>query len=337
MRTGLIFTGATLLTGTYGQLREIFQAGNGQALENIAVRRNGDVLFNGIGANATFVLSFKDGRETISQLPALPGVTGLFGITEVDEDVFVVSGGAGSAEDPIPAPGTSVTFAYDFNKDPVAISKVANVPEASLLNGAATIPPRRRGQNGTVLFSDTISGQIFHVDPTTGRYESIFRAEANSSNPAPAFVRPGVNGYEYVAQLQTLFFANTGSILGVTSNPELGSVKLNIRYNRTPLPTITAAEPADIFAPGLSVDDIAVTPRGTVFAAVNSQNTLARVERDGRITNLVVNATNFQAPSATQFGRRREDRDTLYITALGDFVSGGRLFAFTLPGAREDD
>lgn len=335
MRTTSILSGFCFFAGVYGQLRQVFQADNGQPLENLAVRKSGQVLFNGIGTNATFTLSFEGGREVISQLPSLPGITGLFGIAEINDDIFIVAGGnedaMGNTE-----PGSLVTYAYDFNKDPVAISKVANVPEALLLNGAAAIPPRRRGENSTVLFSDTISGQIFHIDPTTGTYASIFRAEANSTNPPPAFVRPGVNGYEYVPRLQKLFFANSGPILGVNSTSDFGSVKLNIRYNRTPLPTITTAGPADIFAPGLPVDDFAVTSRGTVFACVNARNTLARIDRDGRQTNLVVNATNFNSPSSTAFGRRREDRNTLYITALGDFVTGGRLFAFTLPTREED-
>ncbi|KAG8622765.1 hypothetical protein KVT40_009276 [Elsinoe batatas] len=280
MKLSSVFATLSVLGNAQGQVRQIFQAPDGIALENIAVRRNGDVLFNGIGTNATFVLSFKDGKETISQLPAISDINGRFGITEINEDIFIVSAGLSNPGEPLPAPGSSVTYAYDFNKDPVAISKVANVPEAVLLNGAATIPPRRLGENGTALFSDTITGQIFHIDPTTGRFASIFRAEANSTNPAPAFVRPGVNGYEYVPRLQTLFFANTGPILGITSEAALGSVKLNIRYNRTPLPTITSAGPAKIFGPELPVDD------------------------------------------ATQFGRRREDRNTLYITSLGGFVSG---------------
>ncbi|KAF4549336.1 Hypothetical protein D9617_22g066820 [Elsinoe fawcettii] len=313
------------------QLQKVFTTGDGEPIENLAVRKNGDVLFNSFESNATFVLSKKDGQQRVTQLPSIPVVTGLFGITEVNDDIFVISGGTAEGDFPIPPAGAWVTYAYDFNKDPVAISKVADVPRAAFLNGAATIPPRRRGQNGTALFSDTLNGIIFHIDPTTGQQATIFQAEANSTSPPPAFVRPGVNGLEYSSRFRSLFFANLGPFIGVTTGPDVGSVKLNIRYNPGSLPTITTVGPADIFGPGVFGDDFAVAPDGTVFAALFPENRVVKLERNGKTTELVSNSTNpeFQRPSSVQFGRTREDRDVLYITTLGD-INRGVLWSFTL-------
>ncbi|PNS20005.1 hypothetical protein CAC42_1452 [Sphaceloma murrayae] len=349
MRSRSLLPGFLLLSSSAAQLREIFQAPNGVFLENLAVRPNGDILFNGGGSPSTFLLSFADGRETISILPAVPNVTSLFGIAEVNHDLFLVAGGQGNP-DGSTTPGSLVTYAYNFNTSPVTISLVAPVPSALLLNGAAALPPRRRDQNATVLFSDTLSGQIFHVDPTTGQVASIFRDEAASSVPPPPFVRPGVNGYKYVPRLKRLFFANSGSILGVTSDPEFGSVRLEIEVPRRGgggLPRVTTGgEAVEILAPGLAVDDFAVRTwrrrrregRETVVAAANSRNQLVEIGRSG-VRVLVGNETDadFVSPSAVAFGRRREDRNKVYVTALGDFVSGGRLWEVVMPGPEGEE
>ncbi|KAF2223408.1 hypothetical protein BDZ85DRAFT_295693 [Elsinoe ampelina] len=57
--------------------------------------------------NATYMLSFKDGKETISQLAANPNINALYGITEINEDVFIVSVRLSKPGENFPAPGTS--------------------------------------------------------------------------------------------------------------------------------------------------------------------------------------------------------------------------------------
>lgn len=297
---------------SYGQhVRDVIQqyvADPGVELENIAVRSNGNVLLTAGGLPSIISLVLNPRRSFASELSPFPNVTSLFGIGEIAPDLFAVAGGVSGRGIP-PAAGSFTVFAINVTTVPAAISTIANIPTAGLLNGL-TVIPNRPGQNATVLVSDTLAGTIYALNPTTGQYATAFTSSPTATNSS--LLRPGINGIRYLPRTRTLYFANT-------LDQTFGSVKLACQSSRAGPPVVNAASKPRVIASGVPVDDFTVLPDGTAFAAANPANTVLRISNRGAVSTVLTGAnyTLLKAPTSGAFGRGEGDRGSLYVTSLG--------------------
>ncbi|PNS16905.1 hypothetical protein CAC42_4869 [Sphaceloma murrayae] len=300
-----------------------FTADPGVEFENIAVRSNGVVLVTAVGRPFLFSFSLNPRRSFVSELPPFPGVASLFGIGEIAPDLFVVAGGNLGRGVPN-VPGSFSVFAINVGTFPETISKIADFPQAGILNGL-TVIPGRAGTNATVLLSDTFNGTIYVLNPSTGKYSTAFpRLSAAKTSP---LVKPGINGIRYVSSTRTLFYANTIDAV-------FGSVKINVGTRKDTVPAVTAAENPRTIASNVSVDDFAAPRNGTVVAAANPANSVISIGARGQITTLVsgANLTSLKAPTSAAWGRKYDDLDSVYVTSGGLPLSengtspGGVLF-----------
>lgn len=63
-----------------------------------------------------------------------------------------------------------------------------------------------------------------------------------------------------------------------------------------------------------AIDGIALDRRGTLYAAVNTQNRIATVDKHGAISILVEGSPPFDSPSSFAFGTGKNDERTLFVS-----------------------
>ncbi|KAF5127406.1 hypothetical protein E5D57_008338 [Metarhizium anisopliae] len=297
--------------------RVIHQFPNGTWLENIAERRNGNLLVTLLDlpelyqvdprnpANATLVHNFA-------------GYTSLFGIAETSPDVFAIIAGnftpsAGTQE------GTYAIWSADFAGCKGAeVSKIVDIPEAKLLNGMTTLDAK----TGEVLVSDSGRGLVLRVDTKSGEYTTVL--ENDVFQPAPtAPIQLGINGIRLLGD--HLYYTNTyASVYGrVAINPATGE----------------AAGPFETISTDVMGDDFALDNQGNAYIAANPANDVVRVDRDSVAEVLAgnLNSTLVPGPTAAWLGKA-QDRDgkrTLYVVTSGGqagpingtYTEGGKILA----------
>jgi hypothetical protein len=85
---------------------------------------------------------------------------------------------------------------------------------------------------------------------------------------------------------------------------------------RPPHPEVFVQDPALLGADGLAFD-----VRHNLYMAIDVQNTLVRIDPDGRITTLATAGSGLDYPASTSFGQSRGQRSVLYFTNAG-FIFG---------------
>lgn len=168
----------------------VFQFPNvGTWIENVAARENGDLLITMVQPKP-HLYSLK-GPQTpqpeMSLLFEFPNMDGLLGITEVQDDVFVVAGGQFHGEaDPIL--GTFSLWNISFADRYPTLAKIVDLPDNVFPNGLVTVP----GQRDVVLVANSL-GSLLRVDVSTGTMETI--AADPEMVPVPGALFPlGING-----------------------------------------------------------------------------------------------------------------------------------------------
>lgn len=164
-------------------------AGNFTFFENIAARANGDLLVTmAVPQPNVFLLQNPASPcPTLAPLFSVPGVNGTNGIVEIANrpDVFAVIAGnlsLSAAANGVPdswsvweldlsrdASTTTTTTVVNCDAGPpppptnVTARKIASVPQAPRLNGAAAIPG-----TAAILLGDSQLGVVFRLDTATG-------------------------------------------------------------------------------------------------------------------------------------------------------------------------
>lgn len=164
-----------------------------QTLENIALRSNGDILATSTASPTLFGLS-SQGEHPPIPIAEIPGVTGLLGIAELEEDVFyVVGSNLTSTEN---SNGVWRIDIRDFQAaqngtviQPASTSLVARIPSALQLNGMA-----RLASNDTksLLISDSAQGTVIRLNVDTKVVETATQEPEMATLPAGLGI--GVNG-----------------------------------------------------------------------------------------------------------------------------------------------
>jgi hypothetical protein len=307
-------------------------------LENIAVRATGDLLVTQL-APAPVLYTIKSPASANATLEPIyewhePNVTDILGITETFPDTFNIIAGNATADALGYAGSWSVWEAKlsSCNSSVPAIRKIANIPEAMLLNGITPLP----GHPEIVFIADSQFGFLFRLDTRTGKHEVI--AKGPEFDPYPArqhkTVGFGINGVKI--RDGYLYFSNSNLVsifrMPITMDGYVakeGKAKVELY--------------ADLNAAVDFVDDFVFSGDGTLWAASNYGNSIVAVSPGGKKIRVVAGAITqltLAGSTAAAFGRTKYDRDVLYVCTaggLGEPVNGtivepGKVEAIDIAG-----
>ncbi|KIW32535.1 uncharacterized protein PV07_04068 [Cladophialophora immunda] len=275
-------------------------------VENLAVRGNGKILVTTSAPAATLWEIDPQSSLNATLITQFPGVSGSYGITELQPDVFYVTTGNFSIQTRQPVPQSFTLFEVDmsgFRQLPTG--KVTSLPtpreiailaNATVLNGLTHVD----GQDGFVLAADSYAGLIWKVDVATG--DVVVAIKDASMDPSPSKAA-GINGLKY--QNGSLYYTNTGS---------------NLYYRLAISANGTAAGTPETIAQIAKPDDLILDDSGTAYIC-QQVNSLSRVAGNGTVEVIAgtanSNASSLLGPTAVAWGRTPSDKDKLYVTTNG--------------------
>lgn len=299
--------------------RTIYQFPMPTWLENIAATRTGGLLIGMVGKPELHLIDpFAASNSSIDALlQTFPGFDSVFGISELQPDVWAVATGNYSLAGP--TLGSSALWRVDLSnvREPKA-RKIADLPRTKLVNGIAALSER------VVLMADSFAGNVLRLDVESGAYDVVLQNAALAANASsnPAI---GVNGLKvlHATAPPTLVFSNSqfGIVGSVPVHPVTGRAVGQFRT----------------LAKGLGVvDDLAVLDDGTVVVARVWDNVVERIAGDGTVVHIAGNEA--LGATAAVLGRTWRDRSVVYVCTsgglidggAGGFVEGGKVVALSL-------
>lgn len=291
----------------------LFQFTEAVTLENIATRENGDLLLTVSNKAEVYYFPYNGnnhGKKQADLLCTFEGSNATLGIVEITKDKFIVAVGSFAGFG-----GVKGSFSVwsidikDYPKNKPVVKKVTDIPEASALNGAATI----EGSDELVLVADSVQGIIYKVNTNTGEYSP---ATAHPLyHPASSNFPLGVNGI--ITHNGKIHFINSAwSIYGTVPIDEFG--------NASDSPTIVATATDQVRA----WDDLVIGWEGEAFIAAHT-NSVTEVTSSGRQRNFTSpdpKAPMVQ-PTSLAWGRGSADNNnTLFVVAGGDGKTFGQIW-----------
>ncbi|EOD50385.1 Six-bladed beta-propeller TolB-like protein [Neofusicoccum parvum] len=303
-------TASPLLTARNASTRQVYQFEQGTWVENLAVRQNGNLLVDLVDRPEIYEINPSSNESSPKLVHRFPGITSVFGISEVSTDVFTVVGGNFSlATFSVDAESFGV-WQVDLTGSEAAVSQIAAMPDAVFLNGMTTL------NSQSVLVSDSTSGVVYRVDIQTGEYTIVLDDETMKP-PADATLQIGVNGIRLFNGY--LYYLNLFAKL----------------YCRVPIDSTSgkAVGPYEVIAENVYADDFAITQQGVAYAADGFENQILKVTLDGQVESIAgnLNSTTVAGATSAQFGKD----GVLYVTtggALaapvnGTYTEGGKIVA----------
>jgi sugar lactone lactonase YvrE len=162
------------------------------------------------------------------------------------------------------------------------------------------------GRDGTVYATDSIGGSVWRVPPGgTGAVWLQDPLLAGTGEAGLGFPL-GANGIG--VRRDHVFVSNTEGAR---------VVKIPVRDNENAGAPKVLAEGDELFGS----DGLAMSAKGNAFVAVNTQNTLLRVARNGSMKTFATGADGLENPASLAFGTVAGDRTTLYITNFSIFTT----------------
>ncbi|KAJ5696853.1 hypothetical protein N7536_007265 [Penicillium majusculum] len=293
-----------------------------QTFENIATRHNGQLLLTSTVSPKVYQVDpFR--QRAMKAIVDIPHTAGLFGIAELEEDVFYVISANQTGVQGVP--DSNFVWKFDVRdrqteRAPISPSIVANVSNTQLMNGMS----RLAGNDTTsLLISDSQAGRIYKLDVNTGSHQTISDDDLLKSSPTGLQI--GVNGIH--VRGSNLFFTNFNKRV----------------FGRIPI-SLSTGFPigrVEVIVNGVQGDDFAVSADGkTAWIALNSQSTLLEVDIPGKSARVVVESPYLESASSVSVGRTLFDRDRLYVSSAGPFnaasgtnttITGGIVARVDLP------
>ena len=251
---------AAVLSNELHGVRTVYQFPNNTWVENIAVRVNGQLLVTLVTTPDLYQIN-PFTTEAPILIHRFPNALGALGIAETDPDIFAVITGNFTPTGTVP--GSFSVWKVDMrtfdasNGSPATISKITDVPEAQLLNGATLL---NQGL-GLVLLADSVGGVVWGLNTRTGEYAKVLEDPLTKTIAGP--VPLGINGLH--VRDREVYFTNSAQRL-------LARVPVHITNG-------TAAGSSEVVAQlnASFVDDFVLGLRDTAFVATNFDNTLVKV------------------------------------------------------------
>ena len=301
-----------------GKVRDIYQFPKPTWIENLAVRRNGNVLVSLL--TSPDIYEINPFTSSAHLLYSFPGFLSTTGIVEIEPDVFTVLTGNFSFDTFTNLPGTYAAWKVNLQRSKPKVDKITNIPEGGLLNGITNLNPSKH----TVLIADSVNGVVYRLNTKTGKYKIVIDDPLFKGSPSGRLIL-GVNGIR--VSHSTLVFTN--------SQQEIyGSVPINGNGRATGPVKIIAKNAVG------GIDDFALDPQGNAFVAQGIGNQIAKITAAGVETEVAGNLNSTELPGTTsaRFGRTRKDRNVLYVTTQGGLTGpingtvtvGGKLAAVTV-------
>ncbi|KAH8662707.1 hypothetical protein BGZ61DRAFT_432234 [Ilyonectria robusta] len=303
------------------QARTVFQFSNGTWVENIAVRRNGDLLVTLIDRPELYQIDPLHSRVKLVENFQQANALSLLGITEMAPDVFIVIAGNFSVSRRMSDPKSYSIWRIDFNRGGKCekISEIERIPEANFLNGMTTLNHR----TDSVLVSDSARGVVWRVDIATTDYEIVLEDETMKPLQGVPLIL-GINGIRILGNY--LYYVNAPRGLFCRVEIDLSTGKAIGQY--------------EIIATEVPGDDFVISEKGVAYVTENGQNLLERVYLDGKKELVIggLNSTVIPGATSAAFGRTRKDRNILYVTTAGGqaapvngtYVEGGKVVAVAI-------
>lgn len=301
---------------------QLFQFPNAsQAIENIAVRRNGHLLLNTFDNGLMYTLDPTAENPVPQVIAQIPESTGLTGIWEVGKDLYAVSAGIANPADGTFDRGTAkialVNVSDCRGSKLAAVRVIATVPDAGVLNGLTGLPGPK--YKHVILSSDSRTGRVYRVDTRTGTVDIAFQDDRLTPGPNPQLVPVGINGikifqgYLYVANSEKRFIAR---------------VRIDDAGNKLGDLEVLATLPLN---PPLFPDDFSIAKDGTIYLATR-MNALSKITSNGAWTPLIEGDSAgiyLDGPTSTVLSK---DEQTLYVTTgFGNHSgNGGQVVAVRL-------
>ncbi|PNY26169.1 Uncharacterized protein TCAP_03893 [Tolypocladium capitatum] len=323
MRSLAGFAAALLGAGRLAQavqVLQLYQFPNAtQFIENIAIRRNGELLLSTFDDGRLYALDplAKDPEPRV--VAKVPDATGLTGIAEIEPDMFAVSCGINNLTDFSMVEGSAKLVVVDFNKvtdgvTPTVKTFFAMIPNARMLNGMAPLPYIR----SVLMSADSKNGRVFRTDYfKNGKSDVAFEDRKLAPGKDPKLATLGINGVKIVHMW--LYFTNS-------ERQTIGRLRIDEFGNRKgPVEEIVRLPASS----GLMPDDFSMFYNGTMFVAAHP-NSVLKILPDGTWTALVGgdSAAKLDGPTSTALTR---DGKTLYVVTGGTGSGrGGQVVAVTL-------
>ncbi|KAF2113496.1 hypothetical protein BDV96DRAFT_495882 [Lophiotrema nucula] len=314
---------------SHKKTRLLYQFPNGTWVENIAVRRNNQLLLTLLTTPDLYALDPLTPDPQHKLIHTFSNATAVFGIAEYAPDIFAVAVGNYSSSSGV-TEGSFAMYRVDFSDDCAnstdakpAVSLIAPVPEAGFINGVCTLS----SEAGVLLLGDISRGQVFRFDPQTG----VSSLVAPPTNPLvmvgnSTFDIVGVDGLRTLGHF--LYAANVGT--GV-----LGKLAINSDGSPQPGAELIVIARADN---GTGWDDFALDEEGTVYAVTSSGNTVVRILPG--VEQVVIagdpNSTEIDEPTSAALSRGAiKDKKLFVVTgggalAPGSEIVGGQVLAIDL-------
>lgn len=299
-------------------IQTIYQFPENTYVENLAVRANGQILLDVFTSPQLWLVDPHVPGEAVL-VHEFPDALGITGITEYEDDVFAVLAGNFSFSTgectkgswsiwSVDLGGAVINSTASLTASPPKISKLADVPAATCLNGIDLLSG---GAKKFLMAGDIRLGEIYAVDIETG----ASAATINNTQTVPAvtygFGSTSTDGVR--VRGSDLYFSNVGqgTLVKVPLNPDDG----------------TPTGPAQTIAQSLSSqdqwDDFAIDCDGNVYMTTGGSNTIQRITPQGNVAIVAgnLNSTAIAEPSSARFGRRPDDSNVLYVTTAGGMVA----------------
>lgn len=157
---------------------------------------------------------------------------------------------------------------------------------------------------GNTYVTDPFNGQIWKIDPN-GQYVVWLQhplLEGDHDNPVLVGHWFGADGIAFDKEKSNLYIGNidSGAIIRipVLPNGEAGTPNVWVQDDRLK-----------------GNDGLAFDKSGNLYVAVNGQDALAVIDQDGHLSMLAQGAP-LDGPSSLVFGKKGEDKKTLYIASF---------------------
>ncbi|KAL1738692.1 hypothetical protein HDZ31DRAFT_50585 [Schizophyllum fasciatum] len=306
-------------------IHEVYTFPVNTSVENLAVRRNGEVLATIDSAPELYQIDpFGSGLPTL--VHDFPGYESLLGIVEVEDDQFYVAAGNFSVFTLASVRGSYSIFHVDMSPfrashnvvdRSATIRKVTDVPEGELLNGLGLFSREK----GLVYVADSGSGIIYLVDVRSGAYwPAIHDALSVKGEPYPFY--PAANGVRFDARGRAVYFTNVAQAV----------------FARVPVFANGSASGAgEVIASGELYDDFVLDEAGNAVVAVFGSSDVIRIDGMSGKSSVIAgssNSTDLQAATAVAWGRTKHDNRSLYVSRNGGIgfptVVGGAVMRIDL-------
>ena len=284
-------------------------------VENIAVRRSGQLLLTVHNNNELLSVDPNDGKSSPARVHLFE--KGVCGIVEMGDDVFFVSSGT------IGEKGSWAVFKVDVSREPAAVSKLADVPDALFLNGSAALDH----SSGDILVADSILGAIFRVNVHSAEVKLwLQHKDLGKATDNPMI--PGLNGIKL--RPGYLYCSNTDA------------------HNFLRAAVTDAGEATgtiEVVAEKLNVDDFAFDSEGSAYLTTHLFQSVVKLQSNGVRTRIAGGQEDpvCAGTTAAAFGRTAHDKTSLYVTTNGGMsfpvngkVGGGKVLKIDVGHAAEE-